>query len=224
MKFYPFPLLLSLTLIPFSAVAGDNYCQTAEVERTNWGVVEELVGAIAEPAEEGELYLVQLEDGTELLLSDLQVEEESIGDEEVLASASKKHKGKKSKKRKEKHRYTNRGILGPKGKWPVKKGGCTTLTGQASYYGGGEKLKKHTASGKVFNPKGISAAHRTLPLGSKVEITNPKNGRTISSVVINDRGPAIETGREIDVTKAVAQKLGFIKSGHTKLKIKVCRS
>jgi rare lipoprotein A len=225
MKFYPLPLLLSLALAPFSAFAGDNYCHTAEVERTNWGAVEELVGAIEGQAEDGELYLVQLEDGTELMLSNLQEEEESFGDEDILASASKKHKkGKKSKKGKKKHRYTNRGILGPKGKWPVKKGGCTTLTGQASYYGGGEKLKKHTASGKVFNAKSISAAHRTLPLGSKVEIINPKNGRKISSVVIDDRGPAIETGREIDVTKAVAKKLGFINSGHTKLKIKVCRS
>jgi rare lipoprotein A len=221
MKFYPFPLLLSLALAPLCSFAGENYCQQAEAERTNWGAVEELVGALDGQADEEELYLVQLEDGTELVLSNLQ-EESGTGDEDILASASKKRA--KSKTRKKKARYTNRGILGPKGKWPVNKGGCTTLTGQASYYGGGEKLKKHTASGKVFSAKSISAAHRTLPLGSRVEITNPKNGRKISSVVIDDRGPAIETGREIDVTKAVAQKLGFIKSGHTKLKIKVCRS
>lgn len=209
-------LALSLGFAPLSALADESYCQEAEQDAAPWGMVGELADSLELPAEEEEVFLVQLEDGTEILLSGL---EEDIGDEEVFASAKKK-KNKKGKRQ----RYTNRGILGPKGKWPVKKGACTVLTGQASYYGGGEKLKKRTASGKIFSPKSKSAAHRTLPLGSKVEITNVKNGRKISSVVIDDRGPAIETNREIDVTKAVAQQLGFIKSGHTQVKIKVCRS
>jgi rare lipoprotein A len=211
--------LLSLILAPTLVFADDNYCRSAEPERSNWGMVEELAEAAEAPAEDGETYLVQLEDGSEILLSGV-TEEDNIGDEEIFASAKKpKKKGKKKGKR-----YTNRGILPPKGKWPVGKGGCTTLTGQASFYGGGEKLKKRTASGKVFSGRHLSAAHRTLPLGTKVEITNVNNGKKISSVVINDRGPAIETKREIDVTKAVAQKLGFVNAGHTRVKVKVCRS
>ena len=128
-----------------------------------------------------------------------------------------------AKSRKRRSRYTNRGILGPSGKWPVGKGQCTTLSGQASYYGGGEKLKSKRADGKRFSSRSIAAAHRTLPLGSKVEIVNAKNGKSVGGVVINDRGPAIETGREIDVTKATAEKLGFIQAGHTTVKIRVCR-
>lgn len=226
MRLYHSLALLSLALTPALAMAEENYCRSSEQEHNSWGSVAEITEAVENQADEGDdLYLVQLEDGSEILLSNV-VEEDGIGDEEILASAKKSaKKGKKSKKGKRKGpRYTNRGILPPKGKWPVGKGSCTTLSGQASFYGGGEKLKKHTASGKVFSAKKISAAHRTLPLGSKVEITNVKNGRKVSSVVIDDRGPAIETKREIDVTKAVAQKLGFIKSGHTQVKIKVCRS
>lgn len=211
--------LLCLALTPTLVLAEENYCRSSEPERNSWGAVEELAGAVEDQVDAGETYLVQLEDGSEILLSGVE-EEEFIGDEDIFASAKKS----KKKSKKKGKRYTNRGILPPKGKWPVAKGGCTTLSGQASFYGGGEKLKKRTASGKVFSGKHISAAHRTLPLGSKVEITNVKNGRKISSVVINDRGPAIETKREIDVTKAVAQKLGFVKAGHTQVKIKVCRS
>lgn len=211
--------LLFLVLTPALARAHENSCRTAEPERADWGMVEELAEAAQAQADEGDTYLVQLEDGSEIFLTGV-VEEESIGDEEVFASA-KKPKGKGKRKGK---RYSNRGILPPKGKWPVGKGSCTTLTGQASFYGGGERLKKRTASGKVFSGRHLSAAHRTLPLGTKVEITNTANGKKISSVVINDRGPAIETNREIDVTKAVAQKLGFVNAGHTRVKIKVCRS
>lgn len=219
MRFYRPMALLFLALLPASSFAEESYCRSSDPERENWGVVEDLSAAVEDQAEEGGLYLVQLEDGTEIMLSGV-VEEEEIGDEEIVASAKRPKKKSKKKGR----RYTNRGILPPKGKWPVSKGACTTLSGQASFYGGGEKLKKRTASGKVFSGRHISAAHRTLPLGSKVEITNANNGKKISSVVINDRGPAIETGREIDVTKAVAKQLGFVNSGHTKVKIKVCRS
>ena len=69
-------------------------------------------------------------------------------------------------------------------------------------YGGGK-----TASGERANPRALTAAHRTLPFGTSVEVTNKKNGRTVV-VRINDRGP-FKRGRIIDLTPAAAQRLGF---------------
>lgn len=81
--------------------------------------------------------------------------------------------------------------------------------GRASWYA----LTSKTASGERMNPSALTAAHRSLPFGSKVIVTNQRNGRSVV-VRINDRGPFIK-GRVIDVSKAAAQKLGFIRSGHT---------
>jgi rare lipoprotein A len=64
-----------------------------------------------------------------------------------------------------------------------------------------------TASGERANPAALTAAHRTLPFGSQVRVTNRKNGRTVT-VRINDRGPFVR-GRVIDVTPAAARQLGF---------------
>jgi rare lipoprotein A len=64
-----------------------------------------------------------------------------------------------------------------------------------------------TASGERANPGALTAAHRTLPFGSTVKVTNKKNGRTVF-VRINDRGP-FKHGRIIDVTPAAAKQLGF---------------
>jgi rare lipoprotein A len=77
-------------------------------------------------------------------------------------------------------------------------------SGIASIYGydGGK-----TASGERANPRELTAAHRSLPFGSRVTITNKKNGRTVT-VRINDRGPFVR-GRIIDVTPAAARQLGF---------------
>jgi len=82
--------------------------------------------------------------------------------------------------------------------------------GVASWYG----PKFHgrpTASGEVFDMHEISAAHRTLPLGSWVQVTNLENGRSIR-VRVNDRGPFIE-GRIIDLSYAAARALGMVKQG-----------
>jgi rare lipoprotein A len=77
-------------------------------------------------------------------------------------------------------------------------------SGTASVYAyEGEK----TASGERANPRELTAAHRTLPFGTRVKVTNKKNGRTVT-VRINDRGP-FKAGRIIDLTPAAAQKLGF---------------
>src|SRR5205085_11723591 len=64
-----------------------------------------------------------------------------------------------------------------------------------------------TASGERAKPRALTAAHRTLPFGSTVKVTNKNNGRVVY-VRINDRGP-FKRGRIIDLTPAAAQKLGF---------------
>lgn len=77
-------------------------------------------------------------------------------------------------------------------------------SGIASVYGyGGSK----TASGERAHPGGLTAAHRSLPFGTKVAVTNRRNGRSVV-VRINDRGPFIR-GRVIDLTPAGARALGF---------------
>jgi rare lipoprotein A len=74
-----------------------------------------------------------------------------------------------------------------------------------------------TASGARLNPGALTAAHRTLPFGTKVRVTNHRNGRSVV-VTINDRGPFVR-GRVIDLTPAGARALGF--SGLTPVKLDV---
>lgn len=72
-----------------------------------------------------------------------------------------------------------------------------------------------TASGARLNPGALTAAHRSLPLGSRVKVTNSRNGRSVV-VTVNDRGPFVR-GRIIDVTPAAAHALGF--SGLTQVTV-----
>jgi rare lipoprotein A len=81
--------------------------------------------------------------------------------------------------------------------------------GKASWYA----LTSKTASGERMNPSAMTAAHRSLPFGSKVRVTNKRNGKSVV-VRINDRGPFVK-GRIIDLSKAAANHLGFVRSGHT---------
>jgi rare lipoprotein A len=74
--------------------------------------------------------------------------------------------------------------------------------GLASVYSGAR-----TANGERARPEGMTAAHRTLPFGTMVQVTNRRNGRSVV-VRINDRGPFVR-GRVIDVTPAAARALGF---------------
>jgi rare lipoprotein A len=69
----------------------------------------------------------------------------------------------------------------------------------------------HVASGGPFNPGDLTAAHRTLPFGTKVRVTDPKTGRSVV-VTINDRGP-FGKGRILDVTPAAARALGMMDRG-----------
>jgi len=82
--------------------------------------------------------------------------------------------------------------------------------GGASWYGD-RFAGKRTASGVRFNPNDMVAAHRSLPFGSRVRVTDRRSGRSVS-VKIVDRGPHVR-GRVIDVSKAAARKLGFLGRG-----------
>jgi len=84
--------------------------------------------------------------------------------------------------------------------------------GLATWYGG-ELQGSPTASGERFNKNAMTAAHRTLPFGTKLRVTNKNNGRSVV-VRINDRGPFIK-GRMLDLSKGAAGQLGFISSGYT---------
>lgn len=83
--------------------------------------------------------------------------------------------------------------------------------GGASWY----DIRNTTANGEMMNPNAMTAAHRTLPFGTKLKVKNQKNGKTIT-VRINDRGPFIK-GRILDLTPAAATKLGFKNAGVTKV-------
>jgi rare lipoprotein A (peptidoglycan hydrolase) len=83
-------------------------------------------------------------------------------------------------------------------------------SGQASYYGG-ELAGNRTATGERFDPEKLTAAHRTLPLGSRVRVTNPGNGKSVV-VRINDRGP-FHGNRAIDLSLAAAREIGLIRMG-----------
>lgn len=82
--------------------------------------------------------------------------------------------------------------------------------GEASYYGD-ELAGNLTANGEIFDPQRLTAAHRTLPLGSRVRVTNPRNGESVI-VRINDRGP-YHGNRVIDLSYAAAREIGLIRSG-----------
>lgn len=89
------------------------------------------------------------------------------------------------------------------------------LQGIASFYWQGQR----TASGEPFNPAELTAAHRTLPFGTKVRVTHNASGRTVV-VRINDRGP-FKPGRVIDLSKAAAEKLQMTGAGLAAVSLQV---
>jgi rare lipoprotein A len=92
--------------------------------------------------------------------------------------------------------------------------------GTASWYGA-RWQGRLMASGEPFDENALTAAHRTLPLGAEVKVTNLENGRSVN-VRVKDRGPAI-TGRLIDLSKAAAVLLGFVHRGLTPVRVQVVR-
>ena|ERR687888_2004050 len=91
-----------------------------------------------------------------------------------------------------------------------------SVIGHASWYGE-EFAWRPTASGERFDPSKLTGAHRTLPLGSKVRVTNLLNGRSVT-VTINDRGPYIPR-REIDLSYGAARVLGMLRRGVARVRI-----
>ncbi len=96
--------------------------------------------------------------------------------------------------------------------------------GLASFYGPGFHGDR-TASGEVFDQRELVAAHRTLPLGSLVRVTNLENGRNVVLRII-DRGPYGRNHRKgciIDVSRAAARRLGFVRDGLSRVRVEVLR-
>lgn len=91
-------------------------------------------------------------------------------------------------------------------------------TGKASFYA--DKFEgRPTASGEKYRHNKLTAAHKTLPFGTKVKVTNMQNNQTVE-VVINDRGPWVE-GRIIDVSRSAAETLGFVNQGLAEVQLEV---
>lgn len=93
--------------------------------------------------------------------------------------------------------------------------GAMAETGRASWY----SLTSQTASGEMCDPKALTAAHPSLPFGTRVKVENLKNGRSVV-VRINDRGPYV-SGRIIDLTKGAAAVLGFVEKGIASVRLTV---
>ena len=92
--------------------------------------------------------------------------------------------------------------------------------GKASYYGA-ELAGNRTASGERFNPSALTAAHRSLPLGTKLRVTNKANGKSVI-VRVNDRGP-FTRNRVLDVSLAAAREISMIRSGHADVTLEIVR-
>lgn len=97
-------------------------------------------------------------------------------------------------------------------------GGAQAISGTASWYGS-KFHGRSTANGERFNMNGKTAAHRSLPFGTEVRVTNRHNGRTVT-VRINDRGP-FAGNRVIDLSKGAAQSIGMINSGTAPVTVEV---
>ncbi len=100
--------------------------------------------------------------------------------------------------------------------YPLKSAAGYDEIGQASWYGKDFHGKK-TANGYIYNMYGVSAAHKTLPLGTQVRVTNLENNRSVV-LIINDRGPFVGT-RVLDLSYGAAQKLGSVERGVVKVRI-----
>jgi rare lipoprotein A len=91
-------------------------------------------------------------------------------------------------------------------------------TGKASFYANVHQLKK-TASGEIYDHKLNTAAHKKLPFGTKIRVTNLENGKTVV-VKINDRGPFVK-GRILDLSRSAFSSIANVSSGIIKVKIEV---
>jgi rare lipoprotein A len=97
---------------------------------------------------------------------------------------------------------------------------CGSVEGVASFYAG-NFIGRKTANGEIFTSMEMTAAHKTLPFGTRLKITNKSNGKT-ATVRINDRGPYIK-GRMLDLSLAAARHLAFEKQGLAQIVVESCR-
>jgi rare lipoprotein A len=93
--------------------------------------------------------------------------------------------------------------------------------GEASYYGA-ELAGNRTASGERFNPSALTCAHRSLPLGTMLRVTNLANGRSVM-VRVNDRGPFVHS-RILDMSLAAARDIGMVRSGKAMVRLEIVRN
>ena len=92
-------------------------------------------------------------------------------------------------------------------------------TGLASWYGR-DFAGRRTSSGTRFDPMKLTAAHRTLPLGTRLLVTSRTTGRSVV-VTVNDRGPFAGTSRIIDLSRAAAVRLGMVRDGLNRVTLRV---
>ena len=101
---------------------------------------------------------------------------------------------------------------------PAKTADNTAETGRIAWYG--RKFAGHrTASGERYNPEAMTMAHKTLPFGTWVVVTNVANGKSVK-LRVNDRGPT-QADRVADVSLVAARQLGFVRAGLTEAKLEV---
>ncbi|MGI4887279.1 MAG: septal ring lytic transglycosylase RlpA family protein [Janthinobacterium lividum] len=96
-----------------------------------------------------------------------------------------------------------------------------TQSGQGSYYA--SKFRgRPTASGAPYRPSKMTAAHNTLPFGTRIRVTNVRNGRSVK-VTVNDRGPHV-AGRIVDVSGKAARRLDLVRAGVVPVRLEVIRA
>jgi len=96
-----------------------------------------------------------------------------------------------------------------------------TQSGQGSYYA--NKFRgRPTASGAPYRPSKMTAAHNTLPFGTRIRVTNVRNGRSVK-VTVNDRGPHV-AGRIVDVSGKAARRLDLVRAGVVPVRLEVIRA
>ena len=96
-----------------------------------------------------------------------------------------------------------------------------TPSGQGSYYA--DKFNgRPTTSGEIYRSGKMTAAHNTLPFGTRIKVTNMKNGKSVK-VTVNDRGPHVK-GRIVDVSGKAARKLDLIEAGVVPVQLKVIKA
>ena len=101
---------------------------------------------------------------------------------------------------------------------PPVPGAPAAEVGDASYYAGKFEGRR-TASGERYHGRALTAAHRTLPFGTRLRVTNLDNGRSVE-VVVNDRGPH-RRGRILDLSRRAASELGMLRAGVARVRVEV---